>query len=221
MAKSPSPAPRSGSTGLLLAMMEPSPTLEEEFQHWYDTEHFPERQNVEGFLTAARYICLDGWPRYVALYDLSNVDVLRGPGYAKIAGGNYSRWTERVVSRVWGQYRAEGTQIYPGNGLLGAAGHHARLVIWRFRNIPANLQGAAVEGLRAIYEGQPETAQVRLFDCKLGNGRDAIGLVELHAPWTPPSAALAKLGLALKHVDMVNVYTRYERRWPGDYPKNT
>lgn len=215
------PAAGGGSTGLLLAMMEPSPTLEEEFQHWYDSEHFPERQNVEGFLTAARYTCLDGWPRYIALYDLADVDVLRGPGYAKIAGGNYSRWTERVVSRVWGQYRAEGVQIYPGNALLGAGGHHSRLVIWRFRNIPTGLQGTAVEGLRAIYEGQPETAQVRIFDARFPNGSDFIGLVELHAPWVPPSSALAKLGGALKHLDMVNVYTRYERRWPGDYPKNT
>lgn len=218
MAKRPTP---SGSTGLLLAMMEPSPTLEEEFQHWYDSEHFPERQGVEGFLTHARYICLDGWPRYVALYDLEDVEVLRGPSYGKIAGANYSRWTERVVSRVWGQYRAEGVQIYPGKVLLGAGGHHSRLVIWRFRNIPSALQHVAVEGLRAVYEGQPETAQVRLFDCSFGNGNDVIGLVELHAPWTPPSAALTKLGGALKHLDMVNVYTRYERRWPGDYPKNT
>lgn len=208
-------------TGLLLAMMEPSPTLEEEWQHWYDSEHFPERQAVEGFLTAARYICLDGFPRYLALYDLSDVEVLRGPGYQKIAGANYSRWTERVVSRVWGQYRAEGVQVYPGDGLLGAGGHHARLVIWRFRDVAAEAIPGVVEGMRAIYEGQPETAQVRVFDGRFAHGHDAIAIAELHAPWTPPSSALRKLGPALRHLDMVNVYTRYERRWPGDFPKNT
>ena len=215
------PEPIASRTGLLLAMMEPSPTLEEEFQTWYDSEHFPERQGVEGFLTAARYICLDGFPRYLALYDLASVEVLRGPGYAKIAGGNYSRWTERVVSRVWGQYRAEGVQGYPGNRLLGAGGHHSRLAVWRFRNVPAGMSATVVEGLRAIYEGQPETAQVRVFDARFANGSDAIGIVELSVPWTPPSAALTKLGPALRHVDLVNTYTRYERRWPGDYPKNT
>jgi hypothetical protein len=31
--------------GLRLAMMEPPPAVEEEFQDWYDTEHFPERAN--------------------------------------------------------------------------------------------------------------------------------------------------------------------------------
>jgi len=211
----------STSTGLLLAMMEPSPTLEEEFQHWYDSEHFPERQNVEGFLTAARYICLDGWPRYLALYDLSHADVLRGPGYAKIAGAGYSRWTERVVSRVWGQYRAEGVQLYPGTRLLGAGGRHARLAVWRFRDVAPGLDAGIVEGLRGIYEGQPETAQVRVFMARFGDGHDVLSIIELHAPWTPPSNGLQRLGNALRHLDMVNVYTRYERRWPGDYPKNT
>jgi hypothetical protein len=208
-------------TGLLLATMEPSPTLEEEFQQWYDSEHFPERQGTEGFLTAARYICLDGWPRYLALYDLSDVEVLRGPGYAKIAGGNYSRWTERVVSRVWGQYRAEGVQLYPGNSLQGSAGHHARLALWRFRNVTPGDEGAIVEGLRAIYEGKPQTAQVRVFDAKFANGKDVLGIVELHAPFTPEPSSLGALGKTIRNLDIVNIYTRYERRWPGDYPKNT
>ena len=38
----------SGQRGLLLAMMEPPPAMEEEFQDWYDTEHFPERATCEG-----------------------------------------------------------------------------------------------------------------------------------------------------------------------------
>ena len=38
--------------GLLLATMEPPAGLEEEFQDWYDSEHFPERQGCPGFLTA-------------------------------------------------------------------------------------------------------------------------------------------------------------------------
>lgn len=213
--------PTTTQTGLLLATMEPSPTLEEEFQHWYDSEHFPERQGIAEFLTAARYVCLDGFPRYLALYDLADVDVLQGPAYLKIAGANYSRWTERVVSRVWGQYRADAAQIYPGASLLGANGHSSRLVLWRFRDLPAAKHMSVVDGLRAIYDEQPETAQVRVFDARFANGHDALGLIELRAPWTPPSVQLKRLGDALRHLDMVNVYTRYERRWPGDYPRNT
>src|SRR5262245_13683394 len=106
--------------GLLFAAMEPSPEMEEEFQDWYDTEHFPERQNTKGFLTAERFVCIDGFPRYLALYDLDDVGVLTGPEYAKIAGENYSRWTAHVVPRVWGHYRAAGRQVFPGSALFGA-----------------------------------------------------------------------------------------------------
>ena len=87
--------------GLLLAMMEPPPAMEEEFQDWYDTEHFPERATCEGFLTAGRFVCIDGWPRYLALYDLADTDVLRGPAYARIAGRTlFAVDTSHRIARV-------------------------------------------------------------------------------------------------------------------------
>jgi hypothetical protein len=207
--------------GLLFAAMEPSPELEEEFQHWYDTEHFPERRDCPGFLTAARFICIDGWPRYLAMYDLDDIAVLAGPDYAKIAVDNYSRWTGRIVARVWGQYRAAARQTYPGGQLLGDSGSASRLVVWRFRRVPSGAQQAIVAGLRRIYEGQPETAQLRVFEADQPDGMDCLGLVELHAPWTPPAGSVAQLGEAKRHLDAVNTYVRYERRWPGSYPKGT
>ncbi len=201
--------------------MEPSPSLEEEFQQWYDTEHFPERVATDGFLTATRGICVDGWPRYIALYDLADVSVLRGDGYAKIAGDSYSRWTGRIVSRVWGQYRAEAVQVYPGSALLGAKGAAARIVLWRFRNGHSHILDDVIAGFRSLYEDQPETAQVRVFEAKHPEGVDYIGIVELHAPWHPPSGAVKAFGKALQHLDMVNTYVRYQRRWAGDFPKGT
>ncbi len=211
----------SAQTGLLLATMEPPAGLEEEFQQWYDTEHFPERRDTIGFLTAVRMVCLEGWPRYIALYDLENVEVLDGPEYAKIAGKNYTLWTERVVSKVWGQYRAGARQIYPGNALLGQNGSFSRLALWRFRQVPDDTGPQIIAGLRAIYEGQPETAQIRVFEAQQPDGTDLIGMVELHAPWTPPAGAVAAFGAAKRHLDLVNVYTRYERRLAGAYPKGT
>ena len=86
--------------GLPLATMEPPPAMEEEFQDWYDTEYFPERRDCEGFLTAGRYICLDGWPKYLALYDLADTNVLRGEAYAAIAVRKYSPWTHRIMAKV-------------------------------------------------------------------------------------------------------------------------
>jgi len=213
--------PGPSQRGLLFAAMEPSPELEEEFQHWYDSEHFPERRDTPGFLTAARFVCIDGWPRYLAMYDLTDIDVLSGPDYAKIAVDNYSRWTGRIIARVWGQYRAAAKQIHPGTGLLGDGGAASRLVVWRFRQVPAGGAQAIVDGLGQIYAGQPETAQLRVFEAEQPDGTDCLGIVELHAPWTPPAGSVAHLGATRRCLDSVNVYVRYERRWPGSYPKGT
>jgi hypothetical protein len=206
--------------GLLLAMMEPPPAMEEEFQDWYDTEHFPERATCEGFLTASRFVCSDGWPRYLALYDLADTEVLRGPGYARIAGERYSPWTHRIVSRVWGQYRADAVQIHPGTALLGDAGASARIVLWRFRHAPAAAETAILHGLQALYADRPETVQARLFRANQPDGVDYIAIVELRVPPAAMSDAVAAFGDAARHVDLVNVYIAYTRRLAGAFPKS-
>jgi hypothetical protein len=204
-----------------MATMEPPPTLEAEFQDWYDTEHFPERAAIKGFLTAHRFVCLDGFPKYLALYDLADLDVMRGPGYRAVAVDRYSVWTTRIISQVWGQYRAEALQVYPGNALLGSKGGPARLAIWRFRRAPQSAQTQILKGLRAIYDPQPETAQVRLFEAKQPDGIDYLGIIDLHAPFTPAAGAVAAFKDALKYLDLVNIYTAYFRRTPGVFPKGT
>jgi hypothetical protein len=204
--------------GLLLAMMEPPPAMEEEFQDWYDTEHFPERATCEGFVTAARFICVEGWPRYLALYDLADTEVLRGPAYARIAGGRYSPWTHRIVSRVWGQYRADAQQIHPGTTLLGAAGAAARIVLWRFRQAPATAESLILHGLRALYAERPETAQYRLFRANQPDGTDYIAIAELRAPPSQPATSVEAFGDAARHVDLMNVYVAYTRRMAGAFP---
>jgi len=203
--------------GLLLATMEPPASLEEEFQDWYDTEHFPERQSCEGFLTANRFVCVDGFPRYLAMYDLADVEVLRGEAYRRIAHAKYSPWTHRIISRVWGQYRAEGVQVYPGHGRHGAAGPAARLVLWRFRGLASGAEADLVQGLRALYEGRAETVQLRVFRVAPDTSGDYLAMAELAAP--APVGDLSALGAAGKHVDLVNTYVTYTRQAPGAFPK--
>ncbi|MEJ8574007.1 hypothetical protein [Microbaculum marinum] len=205
--------------GLMLAMMEPPASLEDEFQQWYDSEHFPERRSIEGFLTANRIVCIDGWPRYAAMYDLSDLEVMRGTGYANISGDNYSRWTDRIMGHVWGQYRAEATQIYPGKALFGDNGACSRVALWRFRAVTETLMTEIVDGLRTLYEERPETAQVRVFRSQQQDAIDCLGIVELHSPWKPAEGQTAVFGAALKHLDLVNIYTRYQRVWGGTYPQ--
>lgn len=207
--------------GLLLAMMEPPSVMEEEFQDWYDTEHFPERAALSTFLTARRFICVDGWPRYLTLYDLQDVSALHGPEYAKVAGEKYSAWTHRIVSRLWGQYRAEGVQIYPGQALLDDHGSATRLLLCRFRQVQGDLAGAIEHGLRAQFEARPDIAQVRLFMATQPDGTDYLGIVELRGAATAASLEPHAFGDAARYLDMVNTYVTYTRRIAGAFPKTT
>ena len=203
--------PMASRTGLLLAMMEPPGAMEEEFQDWYDTEHFPERAGTEGFVTAQRLICLEGWPRYLALYDLSSLAVLDGPGYAAIARTRYSQWTRRIIPRVWGHYRAEAEQIHPGTALLGANGTPARVVLWRFRGVPPAQGEAVVAGMVASYAEMPGLLQLRVFRVRATGDGDYLATAELAGPVPPPPPNPGAFGAALRHLDLVNVYTPYWR----------
>jgi len=71
--------------GLLVAMMNP-PADEDAFNAWYDEDHVPLRLGVPGFLSGRRYRAAEGGdgPRYLALYDLSSVEVLRSDAYQRL-----------------------------------------------------------------------------------------------------------------------------------------
>jgi hypothetical protein len=197
--------------GLLLAMMEPSPAFEEEFQDWYDLEHFPERAEIDGFLTATRLICVDGWPRYLTLYDLADVDVLRADGYGRIAGNNYSRWTNRVILRLWGQYRAEAVQIYPGQALLGAeavprGSCSGGFATCRPRRPTRSCRGSghsARAGLRRRKSGSSPHPR--------RTPRTISGSWSFMPPIRPRPGAVEVLGESIRHLDMVNSYTHHNR----------
>jgi hypothetical protein len=198
--------------GLLLATMEAPATLEAEFNAWYDNEHIPERLRVDGFLNARRFVCIEGWPRFLALYDLTTVEALHGPSYAAVGGANQSPWSQRTQAFVGGLLRAEGVQLYPGEALLGDAGRAARLVMWQFRGVPDGDVGRIVPGLRALYEGRPETAQLRVFRISHDDEVGYVGLVELRLPRGFGDLDLAALGSAARCIDALNVYVPYRRK---------
>ena len=207
--------------GLLMATMEPPSNIDEEFQDWYDFEHFPERQGCPGFETAHRFVCIDGFPRYLALYDLTNVSVLHGPAYAEIAISRYSPWTHRIMSKVWGQYRAEGVQVYPGTALLEGNGPCSRLVVWRFHAVASQLEAKLIDGFSKLYSGHAGTAQVRLFRVSAPEPgdfveNDYIGIVELRS--TVPDIDITLLGEVQRNIQLVNVYASYTRKAIGAFP---
>jgi hypothetical protein len=207
------------ASGLLFATMEPPASLEEEFQDWYDTEHFPEREACAGFLTAQRFVCIDGWPRYLAMYDLEDVEVLRGEAYRRIAHSRYSPWTHRIMGKVWGQYRAEGVQVHPGTALHGKAGVSSRLVVLRFRGVPSGGESALVAALQQLYEQRMQTVQLRVFRVAPNESGDYLAMVELRAGVVQPDPATLP-AVALRHLDLANSYVPYVRRAPAAFPNS-
>ena len=182
--------------------MQPPPTLEEEFNAWYDTEHIAERLAVPGFETALRYVCIDGAPRYLAMYDLTSPDVLSSPAYLKVAFDNASPWTRRVTSRVR-IYRSFGEQVYPGTKLAGRA---ARVLILRFRALPSAKQDIIIAGMCTNFESQAR--QVRVFAYDTGAGVDFLGFVEAGAA-LDGALNLEAFGDCRNALDLVNTYTPY------------
>jgi hypothetical protein len=94
-----------GPQGLLMAIMEPDPLHDEEFNAWYDLEHIPQILSIPGVVKATRWVCVAGWPRYLAAYDLEHIDVLKSDAYRQATGANFTPWTRRMLGRVRGWRR--------------------------------------------------------------------------------------------------------------------
>lgn len=98
--------PHEDAQALLVVMIEIDPDHEDEFNRWYDEEHFPERVACPGFLTARRFASADGAPKYLAIYDLESPKVLDSPEYRALA--EPSEWTRRIRK----SYRSFVREVY-------------------------------------------------------------------------------------------------------------
>ena len=187
--------------GFLLVLMQPPPTLEEEFNAWYDTEHIPERVAVPGFQTGIRFVCIDGAPKYLAMYDLAAESVLDTDAYKCVAGDNSSPWTKRVTGRTK-VYRSVGRQIFPGNALTVRS---ARVTIVRFRALAETDGQAVVDSMRDTFESRLSTLQVRVFAYHVGGKVDFLGFVSSSVP--DDSEMNAKVfGKLAGAIDLFNIY---------------
>ncbi|MGH7088890.1 MAG: hypothetical protein ACREFQ_08315, partial [Stellaceae bacterium] len=68
-------------TGLLMVWADIDAEFETEFNSWYDREHIPRLLEVPGFLSAGRYSALKGAPKYLAIYELEDANVLLTAAY--------------------------------------------------------------------------------------------------------------------------------------------
>lgn len=103
---------------LLMVAMEPPAALEDEFNDWYDTEHFPQRRGLPGFLSASRWVCLDGWPRWLAVYDLASLDALQSDAYMAVSGPRSTPWSRRILPRTVGRTRVLAQALAPSQAAV-------------------------------------------------------------------------------------------------------
>ena len=195
--------------GFLMVTMEPPPALEEEFNDWYDTEHVPERKAVAGFEAATRFVCVAGWPRYVAYYDLRDVGVMDEPGYQAISGTRFSPWSKRILTRVRGLYRAYGEQVYPGHALTGPM---TQMLLLRFRSVARTNESRLVEQTRRVFEARPGVRQVRVVHNTADATSDYLALIEMALPLTGPAFDTKAFDKLEPHIDLVNAYVPYFAR---------
>ena len=81
--------------GLLAVWMDIPAQIEEDFNHWYNEEHIAERVGIPGFLSGRRYFSLEGTPRYIALYETVDAQVLKSEIYRAVLN-NPTVWTKNI-----------------------------------------------------------------------------------------------------------------------------
>ncbi|MCK0209940.1 hypothetical protein MWN33_18060 [Starkeya koreensis] len=190
--------------GFLLVLMQPPPAFEDEFNAWYDTEHVPERVAVEGFESGRRYVCLDGYPKYLAMYDMVNEAVLETESYLRVSADRASPWTRRVTSRVK-VYRSAGAQIYPGDEVTVPT---VRSTLLRFSGTPAALADTVIAGATSNFAGKSNTVQLRVFAYSRDGAVDFIVLAGLRGP-EEMALNVDAFGEAAPYLDMANNYALY------------
>ncbi len=89
------------------------PSVEAEWNRWYNDVHVPEIVACPGFRQAARYVAeQDGQRHYLAIYEVASPDVRQSPefqlrrGWAQFAP--QVRWTSRVYRRIAGSEHRDG-----------------------------------------------------------------------------------------------------------------
>jgi antibiotic biosynthesis monooxygenase (ABM) superfamily enzyme len=79
---------------VLVVEISVEPEFEDEFNHWYDEEHIPERLHYPGFISAQRFHDPDRPHTYLAVYGLENRDAALSDWYMS---REPSEWTKRIM----------------------------------------------------------------------------------------------------------------------------
>ncbi len=95
---------------LLLAKMDPPPERETAWNKWYSKTHVDARLATPGFLSVRRFTKVEGIPKdttvsgeakYLALYDVENIDVLKGGPYTELVKKEQARGPDSFEVNVF------------------------------------------------------------------------------------------------------------------------
>jgi len=162
--------------------MEPPASLEEEFNDWYDHEHLPQRMRMPGFETGTRFVCLEGWPRWLALYDLTSLAALSTPEYLSVSLANATPWSRRIAARTVGRSRVEAEQIAPGGAILGPLEGLSRVVVAHYPCVLNDELAANAADIGSSAARMSGLLQIRLFRSITLTGCDLYLVAEFARP---------------------------------------
>jgi hypothetical protein len=83
-------------TGLLMLWTDVDPAHEAEFNRWYNEEHIKHLLGVPGFLNGGRYVAVKGGPKYLAMYELEDPNVLRTAAFLDAVRYKPSPWRQKA-----------------------------------------------------------------------------------------------------------------------------
>ena len=87
---------------ILVTSVDIHPSVEQEFNRWYNEVHLPEILKCPGFLRCSRYESTGGEPRYLAIYELENEDALSTPEMQAVRGwGDMFPYVRNFHERVY------------------------------------------------------------------------------------------------------------------------
>ena len=69
-----------------MVLVDVDPAVEDAFNAWYDEVHIPQILACPGWLSASRRVCLEGGPKYAAIYDISGPEAYDTAEFAAIKG---------------------------------------------------------------------------------------------------------------------------------------
>ena len=79
---------------LQMGRMDIPAAVEEEFSDWYNTAYIPGYLQVPGVMRVRRFLCVEGQPKYLTVYEFENPDVPTTPAWDKARNSN--PWSNRI-----------------------------------------------------------------------------------------------------------------------------